>query len=222
MDTLATCCYCDASDGDVILVATCNGTCGGEVRAHLSCFSNRRKTQVYKKKMKQRGNRDAEVCPHSGCLGKVLQLKREPIRTMAITDQSKKHSKTVFDQLEKTGIVSVAQGETMCTFLGRDGTPCRRSVVGGTTACKQHKMEWTVMQKMLCPPCASTNSFQEEQTVTSTREVAIQTEPDPLFLENKVLEKHFQKLLEELKSDKKEAEGRLASIRTSVLELLMQ
>lgn len=219
------CCYCDGGGDTVITVATCNGTCEGIIKAHPECFFNRKQTQVYRKKMKQRTNRDAEVCPHAGCLGKVLVSKKDSIVGTVVTAQAKKHARTVFDTFENVPNAGIrTQGSDGCTFLGRDGTPCRRTLVVDTAACKHHQRDWRLMQQMLCVPCGTANDSSTLKLSASppTKEVATQTEDSDLLRENKELELRFLKAFRQLRCDKEEAEDRLASIRTNVLDLLMQ
>ena len=188
------CCYCLETDEAVLALATCNGTCGGAVFAHRTCFTARRNTPVYKKKMKQRSNKDAEVCPKHGCLGKITPNKKESIRTN-VKQQSSPVCPVIY---------SHESYDNSCSFLGQDGLPCRRRAEENG-ACHRHQKDLRIMQNMIGP----TSKDAESQTEYET---------------DSLLSLQFKKLQVDilaLQKEKQEAERRLASIRTNVLELLL-
>lgn len=70
---MTSCVYCDEAGttphDPVVCRATCSDRC--EIFAHASCFWSRRTSRVARKKQSSRPNTDAEVCPHTGCVGKL-------------------------------------------------------------------------------------------------------------------------------------------------------
>ena len=183
---MSTCVYCGVVGPEVVVVATCNGTCDGNIHAHPDCFTGRRLSSVYRKTMKKRGNRDAELCPHPGCLGKVSVCKKDALSLVLKPQATPKK--------EKRGTVNEL-GNNPCDFLSRDGLPCRREAVGDTGACRHHQKDRLCLQAMV-----------EKKT---TRTVETQTDS---YLEARV---------RRLEDEVAEATGRLNSMRTNVLELLM-
>lgn len=183
---MSTCVYCGEAGPEVETVATCNGTCDGTIHAHPDCFTDRRRSNIYRKTMKKRGNRDAELCPHPGCMGKVSVCKKDTL-SLVLKPQAvpkKEKRETVNETCDKP-----------CGFLSRDGLPCRREAVGNTGACRHHQRDRLCLEAMV-----------ERKT---TRSVETQTDTD---LDDRV---------RRLELEAAEATARLRSIRTNVLELLM-
>lgn len=94
-----------------VACAECSNGC--TVAAHEACFSKRRASPAWRKKHGTRGNREAEVCPHAGCAGRIK------LRVRAKDKASCE---------EELPVVAAAEGGEWCLHADRHGLPCNRRV----------------------------------------------------------------------------------------------
>lgn len=137
------CAYCLETDANVCVMGTCANHC--TVAAHPACVAGRRSTSVWRNKHNHRDNREWEVCPHKTCHAKVM-WKRKEGKTRDTPSLLPPRAK---DVVMHSPLVADA-----CSFLGRDGGPCRRRAVAHG-ACALHARDALVLRQML-----------EEQTTT--------------------------------------------------------
>lgn len=133
------CAYCDDErDGNVGIVAECTARC--EVVAHDECFSSREKSSTtWRNKHRHRGNHEAELCPHPGCQGRLVVRK------------AKKDDYPVYHLFPPTRVVEDDSPVTgpLCSFLTRQGLPCHREALEGSTGCKLHAKNATALEEAL-------------------------------------------------------------------------
>lgn len=136
---MSVCLLCNESSGEIANVATCSNRC--DIFAHESCFKARKSTTIFRRKHHDRGNHDSEVCLASGCCGKFI-----PRRTSV--------EKSVGEPLVSTKSGASLPRESLddpdhpCSFMGRDGLPCRRPAIRNG-ACRVHSRNADLMRRMM-------------------------------------------------------------------------
>ena len=113
------CVVCGADDGTVVACAECTNGC--TVVAHETCFFTRRTSPAWRKKHGTRDNREAEVCPHAGCVGRLK------VRATRAKD-GVAPAKTVRRAKDGAKDAHRASGGAWCLHTDRHGLPCTRPV----------------------------------------------------------------------------------------------
>lgn len=138
------CAYCLEADANVCVVGACANHC--TVAAHPACVASRRSTSVWRNKHNHRDNREWEVCPHKTCHAKVMWKRKE--------EKTRDDTPSLLPPRAKDVFTHSSPLADACSFLGRDGGPCRRRAVAHG-ACTMHARDALVLRQML-----------EEQTTT--------------------------------------------------------
>lgn len=185
------CVYCEeTTTAKVTCHAVCSNRC--EILAHASCFSTRRTSRVARKKHFSRPNTDAEVCPHTGCMGKLKVLEATPEHDVApspLKDAddggiAKAKTKKTKKKQAEAAVVAVAPPVEPCSpledpalpcgFLGRDGKPCRRRALvdahgQSQGACRLHAQNALVMRRMMADMASDQKASAGPVTTTTKK-----------------------------------------------------
>ena len=140
------CAYCLQTDAEVCAVGTCANHC--TVVAHAACFTGRKSTSVWRNKHVHRDNRAPELCPHKTCQAKVLFKRKDKDGPAHASSLRPRPTKEERGTATTTPVAEEGVAEEACSFLGRDGGPCRRRAVGHG-ACALHARDARVLLQML-------------------------------------------------------------------------
>ena len=159
-DAFECCLLCGDAGGAVALVATCAAHCA--VHAHAECFARRRTAAAWRRKHARRSNGDAEVCLVPGCQARLIAPRdearpkhvapprgRDECRDAAAAPPPPSRRAERSPMPRRGGRDGDDETAAVCTFLARDGRPCRRGVVAGTNACRLHAHDADVMRRMV-------------------------------------------------------------------------
>ena len=163
------CVYCqddDASESVVTVVATCSNHC--DVYAHEACFCARRSTSSYRKKNYNRDNRECELCPHVGCVGRLSAVRVRSERPFSSSCALRVPGRRKGQQEGEARRTTTTDVEDACEFFARDGSRCtRRAVAHG--ACKLHMTQALHKAKMIA------DMYRQEVDEKETRKDTILT-----------------------------------------------
>lgn len=183
MDAPSTCLLCHGTDDAVVGVATCTDRC--VVYAHESCFRNRRSSNAFRRKNGRRSNGDAEVCLASGCVAKCIV--RRATADCGTTTTFKDRGERCVD-----ATADLTDPDRPCSFLGRDGRPCRHPAVR-SGACRLHLRSADLMLRMVSDVAREDRNRGTMTDVVSTASVGVQTD-DTASLEIERLEARVRAL----------------------------
>lgn len=176
---MVACAYCDDDrDGNVGIVAECTARC--EVVAHDDCFSSREKlSTVWRNKHCLRGNHDPELCPHAGCQGRLVVRK------------TKKDDYPVYHLFPPARVMEDPYAELatgpLCSFLTRQGLPCHREALEGSTGCKLHAKNAAALDEALTKKAVGDLKKKAPRMVDAATQFrgqvrTVVTETDPLSM----------------------------------------
>ena len=147
------CDLCAVEDERVEEAGGCQNKC--VVRAHPECLQH-----AARKKNMTRVNRDWDVCPMPGCLGKFKP------RTRAGAVPRKQQPTAAAPEDEAAVDYRLDDPSCPCGFLGRDGLPCRRKAVANG-ACRLHARDAAVTKRLTADVRAEHAGVQATPDVTS-------------------------------------------------------
>lgn len=192
------CVFCARVQKDheqVAAVGCCNNRC--VIYAHATCVATRKSTLVWRKAQAKRGNRDAELCPHKGCNGRISFGNVRSDGTQRGDTAAAAFTHTLPVRIRSSsGANNASRQEVVtlpkypCRAIRSDGQPCLRPAIANST-CVIHATKASItdvasqqvvaQEQVLCKPCddASAMPLAAVQANIPMRTIGTQTDAIP-------------------------------------------